>query len=51
MPLLFLSGSESFLSTIAENIVDEIAHDGLLMTIQNSGHYPPEETRRLLHRR
>ena len=43
MPLLFVAGSESFLSTIAEEIVGEIAENGMLTTIPNSGHYPAEE--------
>ena len=43
MPLLFLSGQQSFLSTIAAEIVAEIAENGSLGTIPNSGHYPAEE--------
>ena len=43
MPLLFIAGQESFLSTIAGDIIAEIADDGLLALIPNSGHYPAEE--------
>ena len=43
MPLLFIAGNESFLSTIAEDILAEIAENGSLTTISNSGHYPAEE--------
>ena len=43
MPLLFIAGQESFLSTIAENIVAEISEQGALAVVANSGHYPAEE--------
>ncbi len=43
MPVLFVAGRESFLSTIAEEILAEIADDGSVAVISDSGHYPPEE--------
>jgi Predicted hydrolases or acyltransferases (alpha/beta hydrolase superfamily) len=43
MPVLFVAGRESFLSTIAENILQEVAADGSVAVVANSGHYPAEE--------
>ena len=43
MPVLFLAGAESFLSTIGEDIVAEIAESGSMVAIPQSGHYPAEE--------
>ena len=43
VPLLFVAGQQSFLSTIANDIISEIAESGSLVTIPNSGHYPAEE--------
>lgn len=44
MPLFFGAGQESFLSTIAQEIVSEISDNGSLTAIPKSGHYPAEET-------
>ena len=43
LPLLFVAGQESFLSTIAQQILEEIADAGIVVAIPNSGHYPAEE--------
>ena len=43
MPTLFVAGAESFLGTIADVVLQEIAEDGSLTLIPRSGHYPPEE--------
>lgn len=43
MPTLFVAGAESFLGTIADVVLQEIAEDGSLTLISRSGHYPPEE--------
>ena len=43
MPLLFIAGQESFLSTIAEDIIAAISEQGSLAVVANSGHYPAEE--------
>jgi len=43
MPVLFVAGAESFLGTMADVVLKEIAEDGSLTLIPQSGHYPPEE--------
>lgn len=43
MPLLFVAGAQSFLSSIAEEIISEIAENGSHTAVPNSGHYPAEE--------
>lgn len=43
MPLLFVAGAESFIGTIAEVIMAEIAVNGTLVRVSRSGHYVPEE--------
>ena len=43
MPTLFVAGAQSFLGTIAEAMLKEIAEDGSLALVERSGHYPPEE--------
>lgn len=43
MPVLFVAGAESFLSTVAEAMLKEIAEDGRVALVPRSGHYPPEE--------
>ncbi|MCQ8240806.1 alpha/beta fold hydrolase [Rhizosaccharibacter radicis] len=43
-PTLFVVGLQSgFLSTVAKDIVDEIAENGSFVGIPDSGHYPAEE--------
>ena len=43
MPTLFVAGAESFLGTMPETVLGEIAENGSTMLIPRSGHYPPEE--------
>ena len=43
MPTLFVAGAESFLGTVAEAMLKEVAEDGSLATVPRSGHYPPGE--------
>lgn len=43
MPVLFVAGGESFLGTIAEGMLQEIAMKSSVVLIPRSGHYPPEE--------
>ncbi len=43
MPTLFVAGGESFLGTVADQLLDEIAEDGRVTLVPRSGHYPPEE--------
>jgi pimeloyl-ACP methyl ester carboxylesterase len=40
---LFVAGAESFLGTMPETVLNEIAEDGSFTLIPRSGHYPPEE--------
>lgn len=40
---LFVAGAESFLGTMPETVLKEIAEDGSFALIPRSGHYPPEE--------
>jgi pimeloyl-ACP methyl ester carboxylesterase len=40
---LFVAGAESFLGTMPETVLSEIAEDGSFTLIPRSGHYPPEE--------
>ena len=43
MRTLFVAGAESFLGTMPEVVLNEIAEDGSVALIPRSGHYPPEE--------
>lgn len=43
MRTLFVAGAESFLGTISEVVLKEIAENGSVTLIPQSGHYPPEE--------
>ena len=43
MRILFVAGAESFLGTMPEVVLNEIAEDGSVALIPRSGHYPPEE--------
>jgi pimeloyl-ACP methyl ester carboxylesterase len=43
MRTLFVAGAESFLGTMPEVVLNEIAEDGSVTLIPRSGHYPPEE--------
>ncbi len=43
VPTLFVAGAESFLGTVPEQVLHEIAEDGRTALIPRSGHYPPEE--------
>ena len=43
MRILFVAGAESFLGTMPEVVLNEIAEDGSVTLIPRSGHYPPEE--------
>ena len=43
MQTLFVAGAESFLGTMPEAVLDEIAERGSVALIPRSGHYPPEE--------
>jgi pimeloyl-ACP methyl ester carboxylesterase len=43
MRTLFVAGAESFLGTMPEVVLNEIAEDGSVALISRSGHYPPEE--------
>jgi pimeloyl-ACP methyl ester carboxylesterase len=43
MRILFVAGAESFLGTMPEIVLNEIAEDGSVALIPRSGHYPPEE--------
>jgi pimeloyl-ACP methyl ester carboxylesterase len=43
MRTLFVAGAESFLGTMPEVVLKEIAEDGSVALIPRSGHYPPEE--------
>ena len=43
MRTLFIAGAESFLGTMPEVVLNEIAEDGSVALIPRSGHYPPEE--------
>lgn len=43
MPLLYVSGAESFFRTIAKDVVTDIAENGSLAVVAASGHYPAEE--------
>jgi pimeloyl-ACP methyl ester carboxylesterase len=43
MRTLFVVGAESFLGTMPEVVLNEIAEDGSVSLIPRSGHYPPEE--------
>ena len=40
---LFVAGAESFLGTMPETVLDEIAENGSFTLVPRSGHYPPEE--------
>src|SRR3984957_3384959 len=40
---LFVAGAESFLGTMPETVLNEIAEEGSFTLIPRSGHYPPEE--------
>ena len=40
---LFVVGAESFLGTMPETVLNEIAEEGSFTLIPRSGHYPPEE--------
>ena len=40
---LFVAGAESFLGTMPETVLNEIAEEGSFALIPRSGHYPPEE--------
>jgi pimeloyl-ACP methyl ester carboxylesterase len=40
---LFVAGAQSFLGTMPETVLNEIAEDGSFTLIPRSGHYPPEE--------
>jgi pimeloyl-ACP methyl ester carboxylesterase len=40
---LFVAGAESFLGTMPEIVLNEIAEEGSFTLIPRSGHYPPEE--------
>jgi pimeloyl-ACP methyl ester carboxylesterase len=43
MPVLFIAGAESFLGTMAQTVLEEIAENGCVSLTPGSGHYPPEE--------
>src|ERR1700735_355731 len=43
MRTLFVAGAESFLGSMPEVVLNEIAEDGSVTLIPRSGHYPPEE--------
>jgi len=43
MRTLFVAGAESFLGTMPEVVLHEIAEVGSVALIPRSGHYPPEE--------
>jgi pimeloyl-ACP methyl ester carboxylesterase len=43
MQTLFVAGEESFLGTMPEIVLEEIAEEGSTALIPRSGHYPPEE--------
>ncbi len=43
MPVLFVAGAESFLGTMPDVVLNEIAEAGSTTLIPRSGHYPPEE--------
>jgi pimeloyl-ACP methyl ester carboxylesterase len=43
MRTLFVAGAKSFLGTMPEVVLNEIAEDGSVALISQSGHYPPEE--------
>jgi pimeloyl-ACP methyl ester carboxylesterase len=43
MSTLFVAGAESFLGTMSEVVLEEIAENGRAILIPRSGHYPPEE--------
>ena len=43
VPTLFVAGAESFLGTMPEVVLGEIAENGRVALIPRSGHYPPEE--------
>lgn len=43
LPVLFVAGEKSFLGTIAETVLEEIAENGRVFLTPRSGHYPPEE--------
>jgi pimeloyl-ACP methyl ester carboxylesterase len=40
---LFVAGAESFLGTMPETVLNEIAEEGSFTLVPRSGHYPPEE--------
>jgi pimeloyl-ACP methyl ester carboxylesterase len=40
---LFVAGAQSFLGTMPQTVLNEIAEDGNCTLIPRSGHYPPEE--------
>jgi pimeloyl-ACP methyl ester carboxylesterase len=43
MPTLFVAGAESFLGTMPNVVLNEIAENGRTTLVPCSGHYPPEE--------
>ena len=43
MPTLFVAGAESFLGTMPETVLEELAEKGSTTLVPRSGHYPPEE--------